>query len=44
MSRCGQLDDASTVFSRLAARVSEGEIAFGQVGLPPLSIRHEAIR
>ncbi|KAI8473996.1 MAG: hypothetical protein J3K34DRAFT_518511 [Monoraphidium minutum] len=44
MSRCGQLENASKVFSRLAARVSEGEVAFGSVGLPPLSIRHEAIR
>jgi hypothetical protein len=44
MSRCGKLDDAHTVFSRLAARVAEGEVAFGCIGLPPISIRHEAIR
>ncbi|GBF94747.1 hypothetical protein Rsub_07630 [Raphidocelis subcapitata] len=44
MARCGQLEDAHTVFSRLASRVSEGDVAFGSVGLPPTSIRQEAIR
>jgi hypothetical protein len=44
MARCGQLEDAGKVFSRLAGRVSDGEVSFGQVGLPPVNIRHEAIR
>ncbi|KIY92082.1 hypothetical protein MNEG_15881 [Monoraphidium neglectum] len=34
MSRCGQLEDATKVFGRLAARVSEGEVAFGNAAAP----------
>jgi hypothetical protein len=42
----GHLGDAEKIFARLAARTSEGEVAFGatHVGLPPTSIRQEAVR
>eukprot|EP00879_Flechtneria_rotunda_P010701 GHRR01011183.1.p1 GENE.GHRR01011183.1~~GHRR01011183.1.p1 ORF type:complete len:1628 (+),score=649.14 GHRR01011183.1:120-5003(+) len=42
----GDVTDAGRIFVRLAARVSEGEIAFGSdaVGMPATSIRQQAIR
>ncbi|KAF8069413.1 SKI3 [Scenedesmus sp. PABB004] len=43
---CGQATDAGRIFVRLAARVSEGEVAFGSeaLGMPATSIRQQAIR
>lgn len=45
LQRMGRAEEAGRMFGRLATKVSEGEVAFGELaGLPPISIRQQAIR